>query len=83
MAVENVYITLNLNLNLNFFKLITTLIPTLIPTIMAPMELLWAKKIMKHNNRIIAATAIKEELGEYITIKVYIYVQEEFIDYTL
>ena len=36
MAVENVYITLNLN----FFKLITTLIFTLIPTIMALMELL-------------------------------------------
>jgi hypothetical protein len=27
--------------------------------------------------------AIKEELGEYVTIKVYIYVQEEFTDYTL
>ena len=52
----------------------TTLIPTLIPIIMVPMELLWAKKIIKHSNRIIAATAIKEELGEYITIKVYIYV---------
>ena len=70
MAVENIYITLNLN----FFKLITTLIPTLIPTIMAPMELLWAEKIIKHNNRIIAATAIKKELGEYIIIKVYIYI---------
>ena len=52
----------------------TTLIPTLISTIMAPMELLWAKKIIKHSNGIIAVTAIKEELGEYITIKVYIYV---------
>ena len=50
---------------------------------MALMELLQAKKITKHNNRIIAAIAIKEELGEYITIKVYIYIQEEFIDYTL
>ena len=69
MAVENVYITLNLN----FFKLITTLIPTLIPTIMVLMELLWAEKIIKYNNGIIAAIAIKEELGEYITIKVYIY----------
>ena len=47
------------------------------------MELLWAKKIIKHSNGIIAAIAIKEELGEYITIKVYIYIQEEFIDYTL
>ena len=47
------------------------------------MELLQAKKIIKYSNRIIAATAIKEELGEYITTKVYIYMQEEFIDYTL
>ena len=38
------------------------------------MELLWAKKIIKHNNRIIAVIVIKEELGEYITIKVYIYI---------
>ena len=79
MAVENVHITLNLN----FFKPTTTLIPTLIPIIMAPTELLWAEKITKHNNGIIAATAIKEELGEYVTIKVYIYMQEEFTDYTL
>ena len=50
---------------------------------MALMELLWAEKITKHNNRIIAATATKEELGEYITTKVYIYIQEEFMDYTL
>ena len=61
----------------------TTLIPTLIPTIMAPMELLWAEKIIKHSNGIIAAIATKEELGEYITTKVYIYMQEEFTDYTL
>ena len=47
------------------------------------MELLQTEKIIKHNNRIIAATATKEKLGEYITIKVYIYMQEEFIDYTL
>ena len=70
MAVENIYITLNLN----FFKLIITLIPTLIPTIMALMELLWAEKIIKYSNRIIVVTAIKEELREYITIKVYIYI---------
>ena len=50
---------------------------------MAPMELSWAKKIIKHNNGIIVATAIKKELGEYITTKVYIHVQEEFMDYTL
>ena len=70
MAVENVYITLNLN----FFKLMTTLIPTLILTIMVPMELLWAEKITKHSDGIIAATATKKELGEYVTTKVYIYI---------
>ena len=79
MAVKNIYIILNLN----FFKLTITLIPTLIPTIIALMELLWAEKIIKYNNKIIAATAIKKELEEYITIKVYIYMQEEFTDYTL
>jgi hypothetical protein len=47
------------------------------------MELLWAEKIIKHNDGIIVVIAIKEELGEYVTIKVYIYVQEEFTDYTL
>ena len=47
------------------------------------MELLWAKKITKYSNRIITAIAIKEELKEYIIIKVYIYMQEEFINYTL
>ena len=47
------------------------------------MELLQAEKIIKYSDRIIAVTAIKEELGEYVTIKVYIHVQEEFTDYTL
>ena len=70
MAVENIYITFNLNFNPNFFKLITTLIYTII----ALIELLQAKKIIKHNNRIIAVIAIKEKLEEYITIKVYIYI---------
>ena len=79
MVIENIYTIFNFN----FFKLITTLIPTLILTIMALMELLWAEKIIKHSNKIIAVIAIKEELGEYITIKVYIYIQEKFTDYTL
>ena len=47
------------------------------------MELLWAEKIIKYSNGIITAIATKEELGEYITIKVYIHIQEEFTDYTL
>ena len=50
---------------------------------MAPMELSWAEKITKYDDGIIAATATKEELGEYVTTKVYIHVQEEFTDYTL
>ena len=50
---------------------------------MAPTELSWAEKITKHDNGIIAATATKEELGEYVTTKVYIHMQEEFTDYTL
>ena len=50
---------------------------------MAPTELSWAEKITKHSNGITAAIAIKEELGEYVTTKVYIHVQEEFTDYTL
>ena len=47
------------------------------------MELLQAEKIIKYNNGIIAVIAIKEELKEYITIKVYIYIQKKFTDYTL
>jgi hypothetical protein len=47
------------------------------------MELSWAKKIAKYSDRIIAAIATKKELGEYIATKVYVYVQEEFIDYIL
>ena len=74
MAVKNIYTTFNLNFNPNFFKPTTTLIPILIPTIIAPMELLWAEKIIKHNNRIITAIITKKELGKYVTIKVYIYI---------
>ena len=69
-----IYITFNFNFNPNFSKLIITLIPALIPIIMVLMELLWAKKIIKYSDGIIAVIVIKEELGEYITIKVYIYV---------
>ena len=38
---------------------------------------------IKYSNGIIVVIAINEELGEYVTIKVYIHVQEEFTDYTL
>ena len=51
---------------------------------MAPIELLWAEKIIKYSNRIIAAIAIKKRTRKIYNYKgVYIYIQEEFIDYTL
>ena len=37
----------------------------------------------KHSNGIIAATAIKEELREYIIIKVYIYIYKRSLWTTL
>jgi len=43
----------------------------------------WYKKILKHSNRITTAIASKDELGDYIAIKVYVYIQENFTDYTL
>jgi hypothetical protein len=43
----------------------------------------WYKKILKYGNRITAAIASKDELGDYIAIKVYIYIQENFTDYIL
>ena len=47
------------------------------------MELSWTEKIAKYGDGIIAATATKEELGEYVTTKVYVHVREGFTDYTL
>jgi hypothetical protein len=40
---------------------------------------------MKYSDRIIIAIIIRKELGEYVTtnIYIYIYMQEEFIDYIL
>ena len=43
----------------------------------------WYDKILKYSNKITAAIASNDELGDYIAIKVYIYTQEDFIDYTL
>jgi len=34
----------------------------------------WYEKISKHSNRITAAIASKDELGDYIVIKVYIHI---------
>jgi len=39
------------------------------------------QKIEKHSYGIDTATATKEELGEYTTIKIYVY--KEFIDLSL
>jgi hypothetical protein len=38
------------------------------------MELSWTEKIAKYGDGIITATATKEELGEYVTTKVYVHV---------
>ena len=46
------------------------------------MELLWAEKIIKYSNGIITAIATKEELREYITIKVYIYIYKRSLQTT-
>jgi len=43
----------------------------------------WYKKILKHGDGITAAIASKDELGDYVVIKVYVHTQENFIDYTL
>jgi len=34
----------------------------------------WAEKILRHGNRINIANAIKNKLGEYVEIKVYVYI---------
>ena len=47
------------------------------------MELSWADKITKHGYGIVAATATKEDLVEYVTTKMHVHVQEDFTDYTL
>lgn len=41
------------------------------------------KKILKYGDGIIAATASKDKLKDYVVIKVYIYTQENFTNYTL
>jgi len=34
----------------------------------------WYEKILKHGDGITAATASKDELGDYVVIKVYVYI---------
>jgi len=43
----------------------------------------WYEKILKHSDGITVAIASKDELGDYIAIKVYVYTQENFTDYIL
>ena len=43
----------------------------------------WYKKILKYSNGITAAIASKDKLVDYIVIKVYVHIQENFIDYIL
>ena len=43
----------------------------------------WAEKILRHRDRIDITNAIKNELGEYIETKIYIYVWKNFMDYIL
>ena len=40
-----------------------------------------AKKILRYGDGINIVNAIKDKLGEYVEIKVYAYIQENFIDY--
>ena len=43
----------------------------------------WQEKILKYSDGIAAATASKDELGDYVATKVYVHTQENFTDYTL
>jgi len=47
------------------------------------MDPKWAKKILKYGDGINIANTTKDELGEYVEMKVYIYIQENFTDYIL
>jgi hypothetical protein len=38
------------------------------------------EKIIKYRNGINTSKALKEELGEYVNTKLYIYILEEFTD---
>jgi len=47
------------------------------------MDPKWAEKILGHRDGINIANATKDKLGEYVETKVYVYTQENFIDYIL
>ena len=43
----------------------------------------WKERIARHNYRINIVTVLKEDLEEYIEIKIYKYTYKNFIDYIL
>jgi hypothetical protein len=43
----------------------------------------WKERITKYSYRINIVTALKEDLKEYIEMKIYKYIYENFIDYIL
>ena len=47
------------------------------------MDFKWKERIIRHNYRINIVTALKEDLEEYIEIKIYKYIYENFTDYIL
>ena len=43
----------------------------------------WKERIARYSYRINIATILKEDLEEYIKIKIYKYIYENFMDYIL
>jgi len=43
----------------------------------------WKKRIARHGYRIDVATALEEDLEEYIETKIYEYIYKNFMDYIL
>jgi len=43
----------------------------------------WAVKVKKHNSRINLGKIIKDELAEFVEMKIYIHEKEDFLDNTL
>ena len=47
------------------------------------MDLEWKERIARYSYKINIATALKEDLEEYIEKKIYKYIYKNFTDYTL
>jgi len=47
------------------------------------MEINWKKRIARHSYRIDIATTLKEDLEEYMEIKISKYIYKNFTDYIL